>query len=73
MTDLFKEVCKIQAIHLKRLGIPLPEPLKKIEAEMVEEEKLETEIKLVEAEYTLSEMEAERPNAGVSNSIGDAG
>jgi hypothetical protein len=53
MKDLFKEACKIQAIHLKKLGIPLGEKLKEIEAEMTNEEKCEVEIKLIEAEYAL--------------------
>ena len=52
---IFKEVLKIQAVDFQRKNIPLPEYLQKEYNEMTEEEKCETEIKLVEAEYKLEE------------------
>ena len=60
MKNPFKEALKIQAVDFQRKNIPLPEYLQTLWDEMSLEEKYEIEIKLIEADYKLEEVNNEK-------------
>lgn len=55
MDELLNNILLTQAIHCKKNNIELPETLKKVYDGSTTEDKCETEINLIEAEYKLKE------------------